>query len=39
MVEIKNYLNNLAIEESVFIKGRINFLGAVSLHVEKKHTN
>lgn len=40
MNEIKNFLNNLAIENNVSIKGRRNFLGAVSLHVsERKNTD
>lgn len=39
MVDIKNFLKNLAIENSVFIKGRIIFFGAVTLHVsERKNT-
>ena len=40
-VDIKNFINNLAIENSVFIKGkgRIIFFGAVTLHVsERKNT-
>lgn len=40
MNEIKNFLNNLAIENNVSIKGRRKFLGAVSLHVsERKNTD
>lgn len=39
MIEIKNYLNNLAVKQSVTIIGRRNFSGAVSLSVsERKNT-
>ncbi len=36
MVEIKKFLNNLAVEQSVVIVGRRNFIGVVSLSVTER---